>query len=79
MTLSEVAAPEVVELDLSRNEKITSLAAVGAAVGGAALPSLQVTRTVTPSIIVALAPAALQQRRKHPLTTTCSRRRRPST
>ena len=45
MTLSEVAAPEVVELDLSGNDKITSLAAVGAAVGGGALAALQATRT----------------------------------
>ena len=45
MTLSEVAAPEVVELDLSSNREITSLAAVGAAVGGGALAVLQATRT----------------------------------
>jgi len=44
VTLSEVAAPEVVELDLSDNREVRSLAAVGAAVGGGALASLQATR-----------------------------------
>ena len=43
MTLSEVAAPEVVALDLSSNKELRSLAAVGAAVRGpGALASLQI-------------------------------------
>ena len=41
VALREVAAPEVVELDLSLNKQLRSLAAVGAAVGAGALASLQ--------------------------------------
>ena len=40
-TLCEVAHPEVVELDLSGNHELRSLAALGAAVSGGALASLQ--------------------------------------
>ena len=40
-TLREVAHPEVVELDLSGNGELTSLAALGAAIGDGALASLQ--------------------------------------
>ena len=61
-TLREVAHPEVVELDLSKNEKLASLAALGAAVGGGALASLQTLNlsdcsqlTSLPSELVSLA------------------------
>ncbi len=43
MTLGEVAAPEVVELDLSFNN-MRSLAAVGAAVGAGALAATRFAR-----------------------------------
>ena len=41
-TLRDVAHPEVVELDLSDNKELTSLAALGAAIGGGAFASLQI-------------------------------------
>ena len=46
VTLSEVAAPEVVELDLS-SDWMRSLSAVGAAVGAGALASLQARPTAS--------------------------------
>ena len=57
-TLREVAAPEVVELELKGNKELTSLAALGAAVGGGALASLR-TLNLTRCFKLASLPAEL--------------------